>query len=143
MHDTQEPNGACVKELIDRQLPEGGCPCRDFNHSFDPLLELDSSRRVARTNHRRVAFSWMFTSSRIPHNWTDYRHRGHGCALRHAPPDQHTRAVALLRDHGDCVWMDSSQIGIHRGIDSDARGIQCDSVLVPGVVDDRGNLHLP
>jgi hypothetical protein len=50
--------------------------------------------------------------------------------------------MALLRDHGDCVWMDPSQIGIHRGIDSDARGIQCDSVLVPGVVDDRGSLHL-
>jgi len=84
----------------------------------------------------------MFASSGIPHNWTDCRNRGRGCTLRHAPPDQHIRAMALLRDNGDCVWMDPSQIGIHRGIDSDARGIQCDSVLVPGVVDDRGSLHL-
>jgi hypothetical protein len=81
-------------------------------------------------------------SRSCPHDWTDYRHRGHGRAVRHAPPDQHIRAMALLRDNGDRIWMDPSQIGIHRGIDSDARGIQCDSVLVPEVVDDRGGLHL-
>ncbi len=46
--------------------------------------------------------------------------------------------MALLREHGDCVWMDPSQIGIHRGIDSDARDVQCDSVLVPIFVNDRG-----
>ncbi len=34
------------------------------------------------------------------------------------------------------TWMDPSQIWIHRGIDSDARGIQSDPVLVPGVIDE-------
>lgn len=38
--------------------------------------------------------------------------------------------------------MDPSQIGIHRGIDSDAHDMQWDSVLVPGVVDDKESLHL-
>jgi hypothetical protein len=50
--------------------------------------------------------------------------------------------MALLRDRADCVWMDRSQIGAHRGIDTDVRGIQCASVLVPRVIDDRGSLHL-
>jgi hypothetical protein len=51
----------------------------------------------------------------------------------------HLHAVALLLGHGDCVWMDQSQIGLHRGIDSNARDIQCDSVLC--LVDDRGGLN--
>ena len=50
-------------------------------------------------------------------------------------------AVALLLGHGDRVWMDPNQIGLYRGIDSDARDIQCDSVLVPSLVDDRGGLN--
>jgi len=111
------------------------CPCHDFNHSRDPLLELDSSRRIPRTNHRRVAFSWMFTSSRNPHDWTDSRHRSHGCTLCHTPPHQYSRAVALLLGDGNWLWVDPSQIGIHRGIDSDARDIQCHFVLVPSFVD--------
>ena len=48
------------------------------------------------------------------------------------------RAVALLLGHGDCVWMDPTQIGIYRGIDCDARDIQCNSVLLSSFVDDRG-----
>ncbi len=80
----------------------------------------------------------MLASRRCPRDWTDYRHLGHGCALRHAPPGQHIRAMVLLRDHGDCVWMDPSQIGIYRGIGSDARDLQCDSVHVPTFLDKRG-----
>ena len=77
-----------------------------------------------------------------PYNWADYRHRDHGCTLRHAPPDQHIPAMALLRDHGDCVWLDPSQIGFYRNISPDARGIQSDPVLVPVVLDDSGSLNL-
>jgi len=66
----------------------------------------------------------------------------HGRTLRHIPSNHHVRAMALPLDDGDCVWMDPSQVGVYRGIDSDARDIQCDSVLEPGVVDDRRSLHL-
>jgi len=118
------------------------CSCHDSNHSLDPLVGLDFSRRVAGTDHRGVPLSWLLASGSCPHHWTDYRDRGHGCALRHAPRDQRIRAMALLRDHGECIWMDPSQIGVHRGIDSHAHDIQCDSVLVPRVVGERGNLHL-
>jgi len=38
--------------------------------------------------------------------------------------------------------MDPSQIVIHRGIDSDARDIQCDSVLLPSLVGGRSGTAL-
>jgi len=46
--------------------------------------------------------------------------------------------MAVILGHRDCFWMDPSQIGLHRGIDSDARDIHCDSILVPIFVNDRG-----
>jgi len=39
----------------------------------------------------------------------------------------------LLRRHGDCVWMDPSQIGVYRSVGCDARDIECDAVLVPSL----------
>jgi hypothetical protein len=62
------------------------CPRHDSNHSRDPLVELDSPRRIARTSYRRIAFPWLLASGSCPHEWTDYRHCGHGCAFRHTPP---------------------------------------------------------
>jgi hypothetical protein len=118
------------------------CSCHDSNNSRDPLVELDSSRRVARTNHRRAPFSWLLASGRCPHDWNDYRDRSHGCIFRNTPSNHHARAMALLRGHGDCLWVDPSQIGVYHGIDSDARDIQCDSVLVPVFVDCRSGRAL-
>lgn len=46
--------------------------------------------------------------------------------------------MGLLRGHGDYVRMDPSQIGVHRGVGTDARDIQCDAVLMPGFVDGNG-----
>src|SRR5713101_4120472 len=63
-----------------------------------------------------------------------------GCILRHTPPNHHVRAMALLRGHGDCVWMDPSQIGLDHSFGSDARDIQCDFVHVPSFVDEWGTL---
>jgi hypothetical protein len=98
-------------------------------------MKLDSTRRIALTSYRRILFPWLLASSSCPHDWTDYRDRGHGCTLCHTPPNQYARAVALRLGHGDCVWMEASQVRIYSGSDSDARDIQCDFVLVPSFVD--------
>lgn len=50
--------------------------------------------------------------------------------------------MALLLGHGDCVWMDPSQIGIYGGIDSDALDIQCNSVLLPSFVGGWGTFFV-
>jgi len=88
----------------------------------------------------KIPFSWLFVPRRCKYDWTDCWHRGLGRTLRHTPPNQIARAVALLLGDGACIWMDPSQIGIHSRIGSDTRNIQCDSDLVPGFVDDRGRL---
>ena len=69
------------------------------------LILLDG---VARTNHRRVPFSWLLASGRCPHDWTDHGRLSHRCTLCHTPPDQHIRAMALLREHGDLDGSESN-----------------------------------
>jgi hypothetical protein len=75
-----------------------------------------------------------------PRGRTDHGRHIHGRSFRHIPPDHDTHAMALLRDDGDCAWVDPNQIGLHHSFGSDARDIQCDFVFVPSFVDRWGNL---
>jgi hypothetical protein len=84
----------------------------------------------------------MLASGSCPHDWNDYRRHIHGRSFRHIPPNHHTRAMALLLDDGDCVWVDPSQIGLHHSFGSDARDIQCDFVFVPSFVDGTRSVQM-